>query len=119
MLSTSGQLATGTSPTEESGPLAENTPITGYETKLPDDFHYSETPEIIFQEQSIDAVPSYLFDAELDDETFGRALSSPLFIQEREEPADRRQAYQSHLESLLPAQSFFRTHKNAETRTRT
>ena len=40
-------------------------------------------------------------DAELDDETIGKALSSPLFIQEREEPADRRQAYPSHEESLL------------------
>ena len=36
-----------------------------------------------------------------------KALSSPLFIQEREEPADRRQAYHSHEESLLPAQSSF------------
>ena len=35
------------------------------------------------------AVPSYLFDAELDDETLGRALSSPLFIQEREEKNQR------------------------------
>ena len=50
-------------------------------------------------------MPSYLFDTELDDETIGRALSSPLFIQEREEPADRRQAYHSFEESLLPAQS--------------
>ena len=48
---------------------------------------------------------SYLFDTELDDETIGRALSSPLFIQEREEPADRRQAYHSFEERLLPAQS--------------
>ena len=51
-------------------------------------------------------MPSYLFDAELDDETIGKALSSPLFIQEREEPADRRQAYHSYEESLLPARSF-------------
>ena len=29
-----------------------------------------------------------MFDAELDDETIGKALSSPLFIQEREEPAN-------------------------------
>ena len=36
---TSGQLTTGTPPTEESGPLAEFTPLTGYEPKLPDDFH--------------------------------------------------------------------------------
>ena len=46
-------------------------------------------------------------DAELDGETIGKALSSPLFIQERGESADRRQAFHSHEESLLPAQSFF------------
>ena len=105
---TSRQLTTGTPPTEEAGLLAEFTPLTGYEPKLLDDFHYSETTEIIFQEQSgdKDAVPSYLCDADFDDETIGKALSTPLFIQEREEPADRRQAYQSYKESLLPPQSF-------------
>ena len=46
-------------------------------------------------------------DAELDDETIGKALSSPLFIQERGESADRRQACHSHEESLLPVQSLF------------
>ena len=94
-----------TSPNEESGPLANNTPLTGYEPNTLDDVHYSETTEIFFQEQSRDTVPSYLFDAELDDETIGRALSSPLFIQEREEPADRRQACHSYEESLLSSQS--------------
>ena len=95
-------------PTEESCPWAEFTPHTGYEPKLLDDFHFSETTEIIFQEQSgdKDVVPSYLCDAELDDETIGKALTSPLFIQEREEPPDRRKAYHSYEESLLPAQSF-------------
>ena len=83
-------------PTEKSCPLAQFTPPTGYEPKLLDD--YSETTEIIFQEESgdKDVVPSYLCDAELDDVTIGKALSSPLFIQEREEPADRRQAYHSY-----------------------
>ena len=108
MWTTPRQLTIGTPPTEESGPLAEFTPLTGYEPKLLDDFHCSETTEIIFRDESSDkVVPSYLFDAELDDETIGKALSSPLFIEEREEPADRRQAYHSHEESLLPAQSFF------------
>ena len=75
--------------------------------KLFDDFHYSETTETTFQKESGDnAVPSYLCDAELDAETIGKALSSPVFIQEREEPADRRQAYHSYEESLLPAHSF-------------
>ena len=55
----------------------------------------------------MDTEPSYSCDAELDDETIGKAPSSPLFIQEREEPADRRQACHSHEESLLSAQSFF------------
>ena len=50
---------------------------------------------------------SYSCDAELNDELIGKALSSPLFIQEREEPANLRQTYHSQKESLLPAQSFF------------
>ena len=64
---------------------------------------------MIFQDESgdIDTKPSHSCDAELDDELIGKALSSPLFIQEREEPEDRRQAYHSHEESLLPAQAFF------------
>ena len=64
---------------------------------------------MIFQDESgdIGTEPSYLCDAELHDETIGKALSSPLFIQEREEPPNRRQAYHSHEKSLLPAQSFF------------
>ena len=108
MWTTPRQTYPAPSPDEESGPLAEFTPLTGYEPKLLDDFHYLETTEIIFRDESSDkdAVPSHLFDTELDDETNGKALSSPLFIQEREEPADRRQAYHSYGESLLPAQSF-------------
>ena len=35
-----------------------------------------------------------------------KALSSPLFIQERKEPANLKQTNHSHEESLLPAQSF-------------
>ena len=71
-------------PTEESCPLAEFTLPTGYEPKLLDDFHYSETSEMNFQEESSDKdkEPSYLCDAELDHETIGeKALSSPLFFQ--------------------------------------
>ena len=73
--------------------------------------------EMIFQEESgdKDTEPSYLCDTELEDETIGKALSSPLFTQEREEPADRRQACHSYEESFLPAQSFFHTLKIEET----
>ena len=88
--------------------------LTGYEPNLPDDFHYSETAEIIFRDESSDAEPSYLCDVELDDEIIGRALSSPLFIQEREEPVDRRQAKHSYEESLLPTQSFSVCHSRME-----
>ena len=97
-------------------PCASANRPTGYKPKLPDDFHHSETTELIFQEESVDkdTVPSYLFDAEHDDETIGRALSSPLFIQEREEPANRRQAYHSFEENLLPAQSFSVCHSGTE-----
>ena len=89
--------------------MAKNHPPTGCEPNVLDDFHYSETSAMIFQDESgdIDTVLSYLCDAELDDGTIGKALSSPLFIQEREEPADRRQAYHFYEEGVLPAQSFF------------
>ena len=87
-------------------PVAKNNPLTGYEPKLLDNL---ETSAMIFQDESgdIDTEPSYSCDAELDDEIIGKALSSPLFIQEREELANLRQAYHSHEESLLPAQSLF------------
>ena len=101
--------AKGPSPNDEYFTLAIYHPPTGYEPNAFDDFHYLATSEMIFQKESgdIDTEPSYLCDAELDDETIGKALYSPLFIQEREEPANRRQAYHSLEESLLPVQSFF------------
>ena len=79
--------------------------LTGYEPKLLDNFDYSETSAMFFQDESgdIDTEPSYSCDAELDDEIIGKALSSPLFIQK---PSNLRQAYHSHEDSLLPAQSF-------------
>ena len=43
-------------------------------------------------ESSNDTRPSYSHDSEIDDCTVGRALSSPLFTQEREEQAGRGQA---------------------------
>ena len=94
-----------TSPNEESGPLANNAPLAGYEPNFFDDYHFSETAEIFIQESSSDSRPSNLHDWEISDYTIGRALSSPLFTQEREEPAGRRQAYHSHEESLLSSQS--------------
>ena len=94
---------------EEYCPVAIQNPLTGYEPNQLDNFDYSETSAAIFQDESvdIDTEPSYSCDAELDEETIGSALSSPLFIQEREEPTNLRQTYHSHEESLLPAQSFF------------
>ena len=117
MWTSSEQYPTGTPPNEESGPWANNTPLTGYEPNLLDDFHYSETAETFLQEQSSDAVPSYLHDAELSDGTIGRALSSPLFIQERQELADRRQAYHAFEEKFVAVSVLFCVSlKNGETR---
>ena len=76
---------------------------------------------MIFQEESIDidTEPSYLCDAELDDETIGKALSSPLFIQERQEPANRRQALSLSRRKFVASSVLFHTRKNGETRART
>ena len=82
-----------------------NAPLTGYEPNFFDDYHFSETTEFFIQESSSDTRPSYLHDSEISDYTIGMALSSPLFIQEREEPADRRQAYHSLDEGLSSSQS--------------
>ena len=85
--------------------MANNNPLTGYEPNFFDDSHYSEATEIFFQISSSDSRPSNLHDWEISDYTIGRALSSPLFTQEREEPASRRQACHSPDESLLSSQS--------------
>ena len=55
-------------------------PLTGYE---PNDYHISEAGEPYIQESSVEnGSPN---DLEYDDVTIGKALSSPLFTQEREE----------------------------------
>ena len=66
--------------------MAIHNPLTGYEPNQLDNSDYSETYAVIFQNESVDmdTEPSYSCDAELDDELIGKALSSPLFIQERE-----------------------------------
>ena len=87
---------------EESGTIAENNPLTGYE---PNDLHISETTDIFIQESSSDNRYWNSHDLDLDDYTIGRALSSPLFTQEREDPASRRRAYHSPDEGLSSSQS--------------
>ena len=84
-----------TSANEELGTLAENDP----------NYQISETTEIFIQESSSDSRSSNLHDLEIDDYTIGRALSSPLFTQEREDPASRRQAHHFLDESLLSSRS--------------
>ena len=104
-----------TSPKMESGPLANNAPLTGHEPNFFDDFHFSETTEFFPQEPSSDTRPSCLRDTEISDEPIGRAISSPLFTQEREEPAGRRQAYHSQDEGLLKSVIVCRSCNNGET----
>ena len=84
-----------TSANEELGTLAENNPLAGYEPNL----------RAFIQESSSDSRPSNLHDLEIDDYTIGRALSSPLFTQEREDPASRRHACHSLDEGLSSSQS--------------
>ena len=105
MLVSSGRSSLCASSNEELGTLADNNPLTGYEPNVLDNYHISETTEIFIQESSSDSRPSNLHDLEIDDSTIGRALSSPLFTQEREDPASRGQAYHSPNESLLSSQS--------------
>ena len=87
---------------EESDSLVNNVPLTGYEPKFFDDYHFSETTEIFIQESSSDTRPSNLHDSKISDCTIVR---SPLSTQERDEPAGRRQACHSLEESLLSSQS--------------
>ena len=85
---------------EDLGTLAEYDPLTGYE---PNDYHISEATEPYIQESSVEnGSPN---DFEYDDVTIGKALSSPLFTQEREDDASRRRAYHSQEEGLSSSQS--------------
>ena len=104
---------------EEYCPVAIYNPLTGYEPNQRQPARQPARTQRHLQRSSrMDTEPTYLCDTELDDELIGKALSSPLFIQEREEPANLRQSYHSHEESLLPAQFFFHSHKFGETRVR-
>ena len=120
MRTTPRQTYPASPPTEGSCSLPIYHPPTTYEPNVLDDIDYSETSAMFFQDESgdIDTEPSYLCDAELDDETIGIALSSPLFIQERKEPANLRQAYLSW-RKFVASSVIFRTHQNGETRFRT
>ena len=99
---------------EELGTLADNNPLTGYEPNVVDNFHISETTEIFIQESTSDRRPSILHDWKISEYTIGRALSSPLFTQEREDPAGLGQAYHSLEESLLSNQSLSVGHVRTE-----
>ena len=91
-----------TSANEDLGTLAEYDPLTGYE---PNDYHILETIEPYIQEFSCENGSLNSHDLEYDDYTIGMALSSPLFIQEREDDASRGRAYHSHDEGLSSSQS--------------
>ena len=84
-----------TSANEDLGTLAECDPLTFYE---PNDYHISEATEPYIQESSVENGPPN--DLEYDDYTIGRALSSPLFTEEREDDASRRPADHSQKEGL-------------------
>ena len=87
---------------EDVGTLAEYDPLTGYG---PNDLNISETTELHIQESSGENGSLNSHDLEYDDCTIGKALSSPLFTQEREDAASPRRAYHSHDEGLSSSQS--------------
>ena len=74
---------------------------------------------MIFQEESsdIDKEPSYLCDAELDDETIGKALSCSLRNEKKQRTEDKLITLMKKV--CCPSSAFFRTHKYGETRIRT
>ena len=84
---------------EESDPLVNNAPLTGYDPKIFDDYHISETTEIFIQESPATPGPRTCM-----------TRRSVTVTQEREDPASRRQADHSLAESLLSSQSFCRGH---------
>ena len=89
-----------TSANEDLGTLAEYDPLTGYE---PNDYHITKAAEPYIQESSVEnGSPN---DFEFDDVPIGKALSLPLFTQEREDDASRRRAYHSQDEGLSSSQS--------------
>ena len=87
---------------EDLDTLAENEPPTGYEPK---EYHITEITEPYIQESTGENGSLNSHDLENDDYTIGKALSSPLFTQEREDEASRRQAYHSLDKSLLSSLS--------------
>ena len=62
MSTASRELTAAPSHNEEYCPMAKYHPPTGHEPNVLDDFHYSETSAMIFQDESgdIDTEPSYL-----------------------------------------------------------
>ena len=96
---------------EDLGTLAEYDPLTDYEPK---DCHISETTELYIQESSCESRSLNSHDLEYDDYTIGRALSSPLFTQEREDAASRGRAYHSQDEGLSSSQSSSVSHDRTE-----
>ena len=92
---------TGNPSTEESGTLAENNPLTGYEPNFIDNYQISETTEIFIWESSSDSSPQTCMT--------WRSMTTPsaerslhhCSLPEREDTASRRQAYHSSEESLL------------------
>ena len=68
---------------EEPSPLVNNAPLTGYEPKIFDDYHFSETTEIFIQESSSDSKPSNLHGWEISDYTIGRALFTNVYSRAR------------------------------------
>ena len=94
-----------TSPNEESGPLANSAPFTGYEPNFSDDFHYSETTEIFLQEQSSDTRPRTCMTRRSATTPSAEHSLHHCSLRSENNQRARRQAYHSFDESLSSSQS--------------
>ena len=92
--------------------MAMYNPPTGYEPKHLDNFDDLETSAMIFKDESgdMDTEPSYSYDAEVDDEIVGKAPSSPLFTQKRQDKLTPL------LKKVFSGLVLFRTNEHGERR---
>ena len=102
-----GEVPCALLPKENLGTLAEYDPLTGFEPN-----HITDATEPYIQESSVEnGSPN---DVEYDDATIGKAPSSALFNQEREDDACRGRAYHSQDEGLSSSLSSSVSHDRME-----
>ena len=110
---------------EESCSVAIHNPLTGYEPNhfdnQLDNFDYSETSAVIFQNESVDmdTEPSYSCDAELDDELVGKALIFTTVHSGSRRTSELETNLSLSWSEFVASSALCHTYKYGETRVRT